>query len=126
MLISVGLLTEQLFSPLAGVDVQGGVVRAPAALGWDTRITTTTLDDVARMLPEILLSAASHNAMVHLASSTVTYEEIAEIVEKATGNVSRCNTATAQHQTHVAACPLSLLGTAVCRYLPLCAHVVFC
>ena len=87
-LISVGVLTEQLFSPLAGVDVQAGVVRAPAGLGWQTLITTTTLDDIARMLPEILLSRESHNATVRLCSATVSYLQIAQIIEQTTGKVT--------------------------------------
>lgn len=88
-LISLGVLTEQLFSPLAGVDVEGGIVREPAGLGWQTMITTTTLDDVARMLPEILLSSKSHNTKVRLASATLTYEDVARIVEETTGKVAQ-------------------------------------
>ena len=87
-LISVGILTEQLFSPLAGVDVDGGVVREPAGLGWQTPITTTTLDDIARMMPEILLSSKSHKAKINLASATLTYADVARIIEETTGRVA--------------------------------------
>ena len=94
-LISVGVLTEQLFSPLAGVDVDAGIVKVPAGLGWQTKITTTTLDDVARMLPEILLSSKSHNAKIRLASATLTYEDIAKTIEEVTGKVSQHTRASA-------------------------------
>ena len=106
-LISVGVLTEQLFSPLAGVDVDGGVVKEPAGLGWHTMITTTTLDDVARMLPEILLSAKSHNAKVRLATTTLSYENVAQLIEQTTGKVRQhtqpCGAAPAISETLVTA-----------------------
>ena len=88
-ILYVGVLTEQLFSPLAGVDVERGVVREPAGLGWATPVTTTTLDDVARMLPEILLSRKSSKAIVRLCSATPSYEEIARAIEDISGQV-RC------------------------------------
>jgi hypothetical protein len=82
-IISCGLLTEHLFSPACGVDVERGIVRSPAT--WNTEVTTTTLDDLSRLIPEILLAPSAKNKRVQLASATLTYSEIADILQEVTG-----------------------------------------
>ena len=84
--ISCGVLTEHLFSPIAGVDMQRGIVQAPGR--EDAAVTTTTLGDLARLLPEVLLSPSAKNQHVDLASATVTYSEIADILRQVSGRVS--------------------------------------
>ena len=83
IVISCGVLTEHLFSPLAGVDVSRGVVNAPG--GANTTVTTTTLEDLSRLLPEVLLSPASKDKHVDLCSATITYADIARVIERVTG-----------------------------------------
>jgi hypothetical protein len=122
--ISCGVLTEHLFSPMAGVDVQRGVVYAPG--GVDTVVTTTSLDDLSRLLPEILLSPSSRNKHVDLASATLTYRDIARIVEQVTGKVSAETSFSPLHPPHSPRRdPLSLipprLALCVC-----CAVVIGC
>jgi hypothetical protein len=113
--ISCGLLTEHLFSPLAGVDVQSGTVQAPG--GLNTQVTTTSLDDLSRLLPEVLLSAASRNKHVDLASATLTYRDIVRILEQVTGKVSRRGAAA--HRT-IGPPDLASLITTHCRVSTRC------
>ena len=88
-IVSCGLLTELLLSPAAGVDLERGVVTAPCRLSQT--IATTTLDDLARLLPEVLLSRSAVNATdVRLASASVTYTELASLLQAATGRRFQC------------------------------------
>ena len=87
VLISCGILTETLFSPIAGVDVQNGVVKAPGS--WTAPFTTTTLDDLANFLPEILLSKASHNKRIRVSSCSTSYGDIAQLLDEVRGSPVR-------------------------------------
>ena len=78
------MLTEQLFTPLYGVEVSGGqgVVRAPDG-HWERKVATTTVDDLARFLPEVLISKMSDNTTVQLATAVISYKRIAEMLDDA-------------------------------------------
>ena len=86
-LITPGILTELLFSPLYGVDLPRGQLRAIA--GWTTKFATTTLDDLARFLPEVLLATRSaHKETVRLASVMTSYEKMLEMMLQVADKVS--------------------------------------
>ena len=83
IVVNSGVLTEHLFSPMAGVDVQNGILRPPG--GPNVCVTTTTLDDLARLLPEILLSPSAQNSSIRVASDTISYRDIAALLQEITG-----------------------------------------
>jgi len=82
LIITVGMFGEYLLSPFAGVDVQHTTITAP--FSFNTRVTTTTLDTISKSVAELIVQRIS-NQHIYLASDTVSYEQIAQALEKATG-----------------------------------------
>lgn len=84
IIVSTGMFTSFLFEPAFGlVDLRAGIVRG---LGnWDTRVTVTTPDDIGRCTAAILFETPPiANRVVYLASDTVSYGQLANIVEGVT------------------------------------------
>ncbi|KAE8395519.1 hypothetical protein BDV23DRAFT_95965 [Aspergillus alliaceus] len=87
-IISTGMFISFLFSPSFGVlDLEGNSV---CALGsWDTRVTVTAPEDIGRLTAEIVLSlnqnTAFDNRPIYVAGDTLSYAELAQIVEEVTG-----------------------------------------
>ncbi|GAB1314665.1 Isoflavone reductase P3 [Madurella fahalii] len=80
--ISTGLFMSFLFLPLFGVvDLRRRVVRALG--GWDQRITLTAVEDVGRMVAEVVFvrPEETEDKVVFAAGDTVSYGEIADVVE---------------------------------------------
>ena len=85
IIISTGMFTSFLFEKTAGiVDLDAGIVRG---LGrWATRVTVTTPDDIGRCTAAILFEVPRiANQVVYLASDTVSYGQLADIVGHVTG-----------------------------------------
>ncbi|KII90752.1 hypothetical protein PLICRDRAFT_544324 [Plicaturopsis crispa FD-325 SS-3] len=85
LIISTGVFTEFLFSPAFGiVDAQKPAVRALGSL--ENRITITTAADIGRLTAEILrVEPPIVNRVVYTAGDTVSYGELADIVQEVTG-----------------------------------------
>jgi len=83
LLISCGIFTDFLFGRVFGVvDLSGEkvVVRAPGS--FDISITCTSLVDIAALTARLMVSGM-HRQEVKISGSTLTYQEIANIVEEA-------------------------------------------
>lgn len=84
IIVSTGMFTSFLFEPAFGlVDLRAGIVRGLGS--WDTRVTVTTPDDIGRCTAAILFETPPiANRVVYLASDTVSYGQLANIVEGVT------------------------------------------
>jgi len=85
IIISTGMFTSFLFEKTAGiVDLDAGIVRGLGS--WATQVTVTTPDDIGRCTAAILFEMPRiANQVVYLASDTVSYGQLADIVEQVTG-----------------------------------------
>src|SRR5690606_19957833 len=84
--LSTGLFMSFLFLPQFGVvDLEWRVVRALG--GWEERITLTAVEDVGRMVAEVVFVRPdeTEDRVVFAAGDTVSYGEIADVVEEAFG-----------------------------------------
>lgn len=86
-ILSTGMFTSFLFEPAFGVvDVKNAVV---CALGsWENRVTITTPEDIGSFTAEIVLGDDSDhlfaNRVIFVGGDTVTYDELAYLVERVT------------------------------------------
>ena len=80
------MFTSFLFEPAFGlVDITAKVVRGLGS--WGTKVTVTTPEDIGRLTIEILLDQPRiANEVVHIASDTLSYGELAAVVEDVTGH----------------------------------------
>src|SRR5450830_527425 len=85
VIISTGMFTSFLFEPGTGlVDFDAGIVRGLGT--WETRVTVTTPEDIGRLTTDILLQQPRiRNQVIYVASDTVSYGQLADIVEDVTG-----------------------------------------
>ncbi|HBP32023.1 MAG: aromatic alcohol reductase [Advenella sp.] len=84
VIVSTGMFTSFLFEPTTGlIDFERGIVRGLGS--WETKVTVTTPDDIGRLTTEILLEHPRiMNQVVFVASDTVSYSQLATIVEEVT------------------------------------------
>jgi nucleoside-diphosphate-sugar epimerase len=85
-ILSTGMFTSFLFWPPFGVvdaAADPPVVRALGA--WDNRVTLTTAEDIGRATAALVFGAGVEEGVVYAAGDTVTYAQVADIVEAATG-----------------------------------------
>lgn len=89
VIVSTGMFTSFLFEPAAGlVDFKAGIVRGLGS--WETQVTVTTPSDIGMLTTAILLEEPRVvNQVVRVASDTVSYRQLADIVEAATGRPFR-------------------------------------
>ncbi len=82
VIISPGLFTSFLFEPSFGVvNLADGAVHALG--GWNNAVTVTTPQDIGRLTTEIVFAKPRiRNQVVHLAGDTLTYGQLADIVEQ--------------------------------------------
>jgi hypothetical protein len=81
VIVSTGMFTSFLFDPSFGiVDLENNVVHALGS--WDTAVTVTTPKDIGRLTAEICFSEPRIvNTVVYTAGDTITYEQLADIVD---------------------------------------------
>lgn len=87
VIVSTGMFTSFLFEPAFGiVDLDRHTVHA---LGeWENRVTCTTPQDVGRLTAEIVLHEPRFvNTPVFVAGDTISYGELADLVDQETGEV---------------------------------------
>ncbi|KOS45691.1 hypothetical protein ACN38_g3395 [Penicillium nordicum] len=89
LIISTGMFISFLFEPsFRVVNLKDNVV---CALGsWDTKVTVTAPEDIGKITAEIMLSSkykeTFSNKAIHVAGDTISYAELALLLEKSTGN----------------------------------------
>jgi hypothetical protein len=88
VIISTGMFTSFLFEPWFGVvDFENSTVVALGAL--ENRVTVTGVEDIGRFTAEIVLGSRSEegfaNGPVYVAGDTISYGELADLVERVTG-----------------------------------------
>lgn len=82
VIVSTGIFTSYLFEPGFGVvDAQTKVVRA---LGdWNYAVTLTTPEDIGQLTADIFFhQPAFRNEIVYIAGDTLTYSEIADLMQE--------------------------------------------
>lgn len=85
VIVSTGMFTSFLFEPT--FDVVNLNARTIHGLGtWDTKVTVTTPEDIGRLTTEILIAEPRiANEVVYVAGDTISYGELAEVVERVSG-----------------------------------------
>ena len=85
IIISTGMFTSFLFQPELGVvDITNIAIHALGS--FDTAITVTTAHDIANLTAEVLLAEPRiRNSVVYVAGDTLTYEQLAQTLEKVLG-----------------------------------------
>ncbi|PLC53225.1 aromatic alcohol reductase [Pollutimonas nitritireducens] len=84
VIVSTGMFTSFLFEPAFGVvDFN---TRTVHGLGtWETKVTVTTPEDIGRLTTEIVLEQPRiANQIIYIASDTLSYGTLADIVEEVT------------------------------------------
>lgn len=91
VIVSCGIFTSFLFSDVWGVvpDLKASEaeeITVRALGGWDVKTVATTVEDIARCTAEVVLvDSEVMNTPVFIAGGCVSYEEVAEIVERVSG-----------------------------------------
>ncbi|BBY77343.1 2'-hydroxyisoflavone reductase [Mycolicibacterium parafortuitum] len=85
VIVSTGMFTSFLFEPDFGVvDFATSTVNALG--GWDNAVTVTTPEDIGILTAEIVSARPRiANQVVYVAGDTITYRQLADIVERARG-----------------------------------------
>lgn len=79
VIISTGLFMSFLFEPTFGVVDRDWT--AVTALGaWDTRVTVTSVQDMARVLAKVVWLAPEVKGVIYTAGATVSYRDVADAV----------------------------------------------
>jgi uncharacterized protein YbjT (DUF2867 family) len=89
VIVSTGMFTSFLFEPSFGVvDLAQNTVHALGS--WETAVTVTTPEDIGVLTAEILFADPRVvNSIVYTAGDTVTYTQLADIVESVLGRKVR-------------------------------------
>jgi NmrA-like family len=81
IVISTGMFTSFLFEPAFGVvDTTTNTVHALGS--WDTTVTLTTAADIGFLTTRILYAEPPLNGVVYLAGDTLTYRQLADLVDE--------------------------------------------
>ncbi len=85
VIVSTGMFTSFLFEPAFDVvNLERGTIHALGS--WDTKVTVTTPQDVGQLTTAILLAEPRIvDEVVYVAGDTISYAQLAEIVERVTG-----------------------------------------
>lgn len=85
VIVSTGMFTSFLFEPAFGlIDFNQGIVRGLGA--WETKVTVTTPEDIGILTTVILLAQPRIvDQVVRVASDTLSYGAIADLVDEVTG-----------------------------------------
>lgn len=85
VIVSTGMFMSFLFDPAFGVvDLERRTLHALGS--WETKVTVTTPEDIGKLTTEILLTEPRiANQIVYVAGDTLSYGELAKVVERVTG-----------------------------------------
>jgi hypothetical protein len=85
VIVSTGMFTSFLFEPDFGV-VDRATNTVNALGSWDTEVTVTTPEDIGVLTAEIIQTRPRiANDVVYVAGDTISYRELADIVERVRG-----------------------------------------
>lgn len=85
MVVSTGVFISFLAEASFGVvDVEKHLVRALG--GWENKITATSVEDIGKVISEIVYSAPEVKGVVHIAGDTLKYADIARIIDSVLGH----------------------------------------
>ena len=89
VIVSTGMFTSFLFEPFFGVvDLAQNTVRALGS--WDTAVTVTMPEDIGALTAEICFAEPRIvNTVIYTAGDTVTYAQLADIVDSVLGRQVR-------------------------------------
>jgi hypothetical protein len=89
-IISTGMFTSFLFEPFFGVvDRENGTINALGSL--ENRVTVTRPEDIGTLTAEIVIRDLFDNQSIYIGGDTVSYERLAQLIEKKTGNPFKRN-----------------------------------
>jgi uncharacterized protein YbjT (DUF2867 family) len=91
--IATNVFLEYTFSPFLGVDLKEHKI---STYGPDTVFSSIHTDDIARLVPEVLLNPKSKNAVVNLAAETFKWDDVVAELEKLTGKTWTKNALTVE------------------------------
>lgn len=85
VIVSTGMFTSFVFEPAFDVvNLDRGTVHGLGS--WQTKVTLTTPDDVGMLTAEILFAEPRiANRVVRVAGDTISYGDLADVVERVTG-----------------------------------------
>lgn len=89
--VSTGLFMSFLFEPFWGIvdrskEAETGEITVRCLRSWDHSVSVTDVSDTGRVIVRILKGdVEAANAVLHIAGSTVTYGELADIMERVSG-----------------------------------------
>ncbi|MEH2921715.1 aromatic alcohol reductase [Samsonia erythrinae] len=85
VIVSTGMFTSFLFEPAFDVvDLERGTLHALGS--WETKVTVTIPEDIGWLTTEILLAEPRvANEVVYVAGDTLSYGQLADVVERVTG-----------------------------------------
>ncbi|WP_323637338.1 aromatic alcohol reductase [Pectobacterium polaris] len=85
VIVSTGMFTSFLFEPAFDVvDLERGTLHGLGS--WDTKVTVTIPEDIGWLTTEILLAEPRWaNEIVYVAGDTISYGQLADVVERVTG-----------------------------------------
>ncbi|KAF2449499.1 NAD(P)-binding protein [Karstenula rhodostoma CBS 690.94] len=86
-ILSTGIFMSFLFEQFWGVvDREGGGITVRALRSWEHGITVTDVSDIGKILARVITGdVEADNTVVYAAGDTVTYKELADIVERTAG-----------------------------------------
>jgi hypothetical protein len=84
VIVSTGMFLSFLFRKDFGlVDLDEGKV---AAIGsWDNTLTVTTVEDIGRVVSELIYVTPDENGVVHISGDSISMQRLATVVEDLTG-----------------------------------------
>ncbi|KAJ2906366.1 hypothetical protein MKZ38_002082 [Zalerion maritima] len=98
LVVSCGMFMNFLFEPFWGVvttatqvdsdDESPGKLKLTALNSWEDVLTVTTARDIGRCIAELVLDPADdapRNGVVYIAGDTLTYGQLADVLERETG-----------------------------------------
>ncbi|KAG7289274.1 hypothetical protein NEMBOFW57_005640 [Staphylotrichum longicolle] len=82
--VSTGLFMSFLFlKGFGAVDLKGRVLRGLG--GWGNEVTVTDVEGIGKVVAELVYEPAEGNGVVYVAGDTVSYAEVADLVEEVYG-----------------------------------------
>ena len=85
VIVQTGMFTSFLFEPAFDVvNLDRGTIHGLGS--WETKVTVTTPEDVGKLTTEILMTEPRiANEVVFVAGDTISYGQLADVVERVTG-----------------------------------------
>ena len=110
VIVSTGIFMSFLFEDLFGVvDAKRTTARALGA--WDNRVTVTDVDDIGRVVAEVVFAAPELKyEVVFVAGDTISYRRLADVVEESLKRkVERVEWTVANLKQELAADPTNIM-----------------